>query len=141
MSNIPNQRLNRLQRLRLISMEADSTCRLTRRRTLSFCFLQFSDYLSSFFLGREFDSAGRALFFTACTEHYTIIRILHDRSLFSLVLFKLVRAELTVVYAFSAADAFFIVYCWTPRYLSSRDSVACFFRQFFHRLLLMIIFC
>jgi DNA-binding transcriptional ArsR family regulator len=98
--------------------------------TLSFCFLQFLDYLSSFFLGREFDSASRALFFTACTEHYTIIRILHDSSLCSLVPFKLVRAELTVVYAFSATDAFFIINCRVPRYLASWNTVICFSAHF-----------
>jgi len=98
---------------------------------LSFCFLQFFDYLSGFFFGREFDSAGRALFFTACKEHYTIIGIFYGRSRFSLVLFKLVRAERTVVYAFSAADAFFIVYCWIPRYLASMNTMICFFRHSF----------
>jgi hypothetical protein len=98
---------------------------------LSFCFLQFFDYLSGFFFGREFDSASRALFFAACTEHYTIIGIFYDRSRFSLILFKLVRAELTVVYAFSAADAFFIVYCRVPRYLASRNTMICFFRHSF----------
>ena len=68
---------------------------------------------------------------TACTEHYTIIRILHDRSLFSLVLFEFVHAEFTVVYAFSAADAFFIVYCGVPGYLASMNTVICFFRHSF----------
>jgi hypothetical protein len=93
-------------------------------------FSQFSDYLSSFFLRREFDGAGRALFFAACAEHYTIIGIFYDRSLFSLILFKLVRAECAVVYAFSAADAFFIINCRMPRYLASRNTMICFFRHF-----------
>jgi hypothetical protein len=83
--------------------------------------LQFSDYFSGFFFGREFDGAGRALFFAAGAEHHTIIGIFYDRSLFSLFLFKFVRAKFTVIYAFSAAYAFFIVYCWIPRYLASRN--------------------
>jgi len=94
-------------------------------------FSQFSDYLSSFFLGRELDSASRALFFAACAEHHTIIRIFHDRLLFPLVLFRFVHVECAVVYAFTAAYAFFIVDCWTPRYLASRNTVICFFRHSF----------
>jgi len=98
---------------------------------LSFCFLQFFDYLSGFFFGREFDGSDRALFFTACAENYTIIRIFYDRHLFSFFLFKFVRAERAILYAFSAAYAFFIVDCWTPRYLASRNTVICFFRHSF----------
>jgi len=92
--------------------------------------LQFSDYLSGFFLGREFDGACRALFFAARAEHYTIVRIFYDRLLFSLVLFKLEHAERAILYAFSAADAFFIVDCWTPRYLASRNTSVCFLIHF-----------
>jgi hypothetical protein len=74
------------------------------------------------------DGAGRAYVFASRAEHYARIRIFYDSSLFSMFLFKFERAECTVVHAFSAADAFFIVYCWVPRYLASGNTVICFFR-------------
>lgn len=113
-------------------MEAKSTYRLTLRKTqLSFIFSQFFDYFSCLFFRRVLDGAGRALFVTACTEHYTIIRIFYDRFLFSLVLFKFVHAKFAVVYACSTGGAFVIVYCWIPRYLVSRNSMICFFSHSF----------
>ena len=103
------------------------------------CFLQFSDYLSDFFFGREFDGAGRASFFAACAEHHAIVKIFHDSFLSSFFRFEFVHSEFAVVYAFSAADAFLIVDCWTPMYLASRNAMICFFSQLFHRFLLTVI--
>src|SRR5450759_354716 len=90
---------------------------------------QFSNYLSSFYFRRVFDGSSRAYSITTSTEYYTIVWIFHDRPLFALILFKFVCAEFAVVYAFSAADAFFIVYCWIPGYLASGNSVPSFLRH------------
>jgi hypothetical protein len=73
------------------------------------------------------DSAGWALLFAARAEHNAVVKIFDYRPLFPFFFFEFVRPEFAVVYAFSAADAFFVVYCWTPRYLASGDAVICFF--------------
>ena len=54
----------------------------------------------------------------------------HDGSFLSVFFFKFVCAEFAVVYAFSAADAFFVVYFWVPWDFVSGDSVPCFFCHF-----------
>jgi hypothetical protein len=57
-----------------------------------------------------FDGAGRAYSITTSTEYYAIVWVFHDWSFFAIIFFKFVCAEFAVIHAFSAADAFFIVY-------------------------------
>jgi hypothetical protein len=76
------------------------------------------------------DSAGRALLLATRAEHDAVVKIFDDRPLFSVFLFEFEHAKFAVVYAFSAAYAFFVVDCWTPRYLVSGNTVICFLAHF-----------
>ena len=84
-----------------------------------------------------FDGVGRTYFVATCAEYYAIVSVFDDWPLFALILFKFVCAEFAVFYAFSAADAFFIVYCGVPGYFESGNSVPKFLRHLFCSLLLV----
>ena len=92
---------------------------------------QVLDYLTGFFFRRMFDGAGRAYSVTARTEHYAVVWVFHDGPFFSVFFFKFVRAQCAVVHAFTAADAFFVVYCGVPGDFVSGNSVPSFFRHLF----------
>lgn len=68
---------------------------------------------------------------TARAEHHTVVLVFHDNSLFSLSLFKFVRAKRAVFYALSATDAFFVVDSGIPWDLFSRNSLVRFSVQSF----------
>ena len=92
-------------------------------------FFQFPYYFSCLCFRGMRDSTGRALLFAARAEHDAVVKIFDHRPLFPFFFFEFVRPEFAVVYAFSAMRAFFIVNCWTPRYLASRNFVVRFLRQ------------
>ena len=102
---------------------------------------EVSDYLAGFFFRRMLDGSGRANSITARAEHYAVVWIFHDGPLFSVIFFKFVRAEFAVVHAFSAADAFLVVYHWVPRYLAAGNSVPSFFRHLLSPFLIACLFC
>ena len=77
------------------------------------------------------DGFAGALVFAACAEDDAVVGVFDDGAFFAVFFFPSERAECAVVYAFSAADAFFIVYCWIPRYLASMNTMICFFRHSF----------
>ncbi len=81
-----------------------------------------------------------ALFFATGAEDHAIVGVLYHCFLFSVFFLEFVDAEFAVVYAFSAAEAFFVVYCWVPGYLVSGDAVECFFGYFSFRSLCLLAF-
>ena len=83
------------------------------------------------------DGASRTNIFAASAKHYTSVRVFYDSYLFSFFFFKCKRFHVAVLYAFSAAYAFVIVYCWSPGYFVSRNTVICFFLARFYASILL----
>jgi hypothetical protein len=76
------------------------------------------------------DGSSGALGLTAFAENYAAMGLFYYGAFFSVFVFKFEHAHVTVFDAFSAAYAFFVVYCWTPRYLFSGNTVVFFLCRF-----------
>ena len=81
------------------------------------------------------DGASRADVFAASTKYYTTVGVLYDCSLLFFFFFGYENFHVAKIYAFSAACAIFVVYCWIPRYLASRNTVMDFFGHSFFTVL------
>ena len=77
-----------------------------------------------------FDCFGGTYCIASIAEDNTIVWIFYNGHLLAFDFFKFVGSEFTVFYAFSAADAFFVVYCGIPGYFASGNSMPSFFRHF-----------
>jgi len=78
-----------------------------------------------------FDGTGRTYPIATCAQYNAVIWVLHNRLSFAVFFFKFVCAKFAVIDAFSATDAFLIVYGWVPWYLASWNSVPSVFRHLF----------
>ena len=76
-----------------------------------------------------FDGSDGAYLIATLAEYNAVIRVFHDCSFFAFFLFKFESAVVAVFYAFSAGNAFLIVYYWVPGDFVSRDSIPGFFNH------------
>jgi hypothetical protein len=100
---------------------------------------QISDCFAGFFLRLVFDCASWTYFIAACAEHDAVVWVFHHRSFLAVFIFKFESSKRTVFHAFSAPDAFLIVYCGVPGYFASGNSMPSFFRHFLN-LVLEVVF-
>ena len=75
------------------------------------------------------DGSDGAYLIAALAEYNAVVRVFHDCSFFAIFLFKFEGAVVAVFDAFSAGNAFFIVYCCVPGDFVSWDSIPDFFKH------------
>ena len=102
---------------------------LSKGMASKFSFLKIVNYFLGFLFRRMRNGPGRTNILTAPAKHHTSIQIFDHCFLFAFFFRKPKCLHVAKIHAFSAGNTFLIIDFWSPRYLTSWNSLVCFFRH------------